>query len=157
MPVARYIVAGQNVDPKKTARAREFRREMTDAERVLWQRLRRNQLDGLHFRRQQVIGGFIVDFYCHSRGLVVEVDGGIHRQQQAYDTARDAAMQERGLRVLRLTNDEVNADVAAALKRIAEACRSEPNPLAPLPHGGRGECGEQQIGGWNGERSVRVG
>ncbi len=125
MVKARNIVVGQSVDPAKAARAKELRRDMTDAERALWQRLRCNQLDGLHFRRQQVIDGFIVDFYCHSKGVVVEVDGGLHHQQQSYDAQRDRVLCQRGLRVLRFTNDEVSADVAAVLKRIAAACRVE--------------------------------
>src|SRR4051812_33525571 len=75
------IVRGQWVEDEKLARAKELRREMTPAERLLWSHLRRNQLNGLHFRRQQVIEGFITDFYCHSAALVVEVDGRIHEEQ----------------------------------------------------------------------------
>ena len=96
---------------------------MTEAERLLWHHLRRNQLDGLHFRRQQVIDGFIVDFYCHTTGLVVEVDGGVHQQQQRYDSERDRVMSQRGLRVLRFANDELTRDLEAVLQRIAAACR----------------------------------
>ncbi len=57
------------------ARARELRREMTPAEKVLWQELRGNKL-GLHFRRQQIIAGFIADFYCYAASLIIEVDAG---------------------------------------------------------------------------------
>jgi len=69
---------------------------MTRAERVLWQRLKAGRLQGWHFRRQQVIDGFIVDFYCHAAGLVLEIDGGVHEQQREYDTERDAVLLARG-------------------------------------------------------------
>jgi very-short-patch-repair endonuclease len=58
---------------------------MTAEERLLWEALRRNTIDGLHFRRQQVIAGFIVDFYCHSAALAIEVDGAFHRETVDYD------------------------------------------------------------------------
>jgi very-short-patch-repair endonuclease len=95
---------------------------MTSAERILWEQLRRNQLDGLHFRRQQVIDGFIVDFYCHRKNLVIEVDGGIHQQQHSYDAEREQALSQCGLRVLRFTNDEVTKDLRSVLQCIAAAC-----------------------------------
>nr|WP_225894176.1 DUF559 domain-containing protein [Atlanticothrix silvestris] len=60
------IVIGQAINPDKMQLAREFRRQMTPAEKILWQHLRGNRLNGLHFRRQQIIDGFIVDFYCHT-------------------------------------------------------------------------------------------
>ena len=73
---------------KKLQRAKELRRDMTPAEKILWQELRANKL-GVHFRRQQVIEGFIVDFYCHKAALVVEVDGDIHDLQQEEDARRE--------------------------------------------------------------------
>ena len=72
------IIREQHVIPVKLARAKEFRRNMTLAEKILWRQLRRNQLGGYHFRRQQVIDGFIADFYCNAAKLIIEVDGGIH-------------------------------------------------------------------------------
>ncbi len=95
------IVIGQKVDPKKAARARELRHNMTDAERLLWQHLRANQLGGWHFRRQQVIAGYIVDFYCHAAGLAVELDGAVHESRADYDAERDQILTQHGLRVLR--------------------------------------------------------
>jgi very-short-patch-repair endonuclease len=95
---------------------------MTPDEEILWQRLRANRLDGWHFRRQQVIDGFIVDFYCHKAGLVVELDGPIHEGQVEYDAERDNALESRGLRVLRIKNEEVNQDLELVLGRILEAC-----------------------------------
>jgi very-short-patch-repair endonuclease len=116
------IITGQRVSAAKVERSRELRREMTDAERILWERLRGGRLNGLKFRRQQVIDGFIVDFYCHTVGLVIEVDGAVHRTQAIYDAQRERVLTARGLRVLRLSNDQVEQDIEGALKRIAEAC-----------------------------------
>ena len=87
MPV-KNIIPGQKVTKEKQERARELRREMTPAEKILWQELRANKL-GVHFRRQQVIQGFIVDFYCHKSALVIEVDGDIHDLQQEEDARRE--------------------------------------------------------------------
>ena len=75
------IVIGQKVSPEKVARAEELRQDMTPTEKILWAQLRTNRLDGLHFRRQQVIAGFIVDFYCHAAGLAVELDGRSRQQR----------------------------------------------------------------------------
>ena len=123
------IVTGQKVDPKKQARARELRRSMTPAERRLWHRLRADRLGGSHFRRQQIIAGFIVDFYCHKAGLVIEVDGPIHAQQKSEDTTRTAAISDHGLKVLRFSNQDVMNDLNGVLGRI-----SEDLPPSPLPH-----------------------
>jgi len=120
---ARNIVIGQSVEAVKVERARQLRKEMTPEEKLLWQHLRGGRLQGLHFRRQQVIDGFIVDFYCHAAGLVVEVDGPIHETQSDYDVERDRVLSGRGLGVVRLRNEEVIGDLAAVLNRIAAACR----------------------------------
>ncbi|MDH7486387.1 MAG: DUF559 domain-containing protein [Anaerolineae bacterium] len=122
---ARNIVIGQKVDAAKVQRAKELRRQMTKEERLLWQHLRANRLHGFHFRRQQIINGFIVDFYCHAAGLVVELDGEVHQQQVEYDTERDRILSARGLRILRFRNEEIRRDLPGVLTRIAEACREE--------------------------------
>lgn len=117
------IIIGQKIDPEKAARAKEFRRNMTEAEQLLWQRLRANRLGGWHFRRQQVIGGFIVDFYCHSAGLAIELDGPVHEYQADYDMERDRALQECGVRVLRIQNQEVFENLEVILQTINHACQ----------------------------------
>jgi very-short-patch-repair endonuclease len=119
---ARNIVIGQAADSVKLQRAKELRKEMTPEEKMLWQHLRGNRLQGLLFRRQQVIDGFIVDFYCHAAGLAVEVDGPIHEAQADYDAERDRVLSGRGLRMLRLRNEEVSGNLSAVLNRIAAAC-----------------------------------
>ncbi len=118
---SRNIVVGQRVSQTKLERARGLRRESTKAETELWKHLRTNRLNGLHFRRQQIIDGFIVDCYCHAAGLVVEVDGGVHQQQTEQDAERDAVLSRRGLRVLRVRNEEVMADLGTVLAKIVQA------------------------------------
>ena len=108
---------------------------MTQEEKVLWKHLRANRLDGYHFRRQQVIDGFIVDFYCHAAGLVVEVDGEVHRQQIDYDVERDRVLSKHGLSILRIMNEEVRENLSGVLSRIADACRGEiGNHTSLLPY-----------------------
>ena len=118
------IVTGQRIDTKKLARARELRKNMTPAERRLWSRLRANRLDGWHFRRQQIISGFIVDFYCHKARLVIEVDGPIHTQQPIEDAAREKALSEHGLKILRFTNREVMNNLNHVLQSISSQLES---------------------------------
>jgi very-short-patch-repair endonuclease len=121
MSLRRGITTGQKINPAKLERAQELRRNMTLAERRLWHRLRTNKLDGFHFRRQQIIDGFIVDFYCHAVGLVVEVDGAMHHEQLEYDVERERVLEARELRILRFRNEEVLTDIESVLTRIQAA------------------------------------
>ena len=116
MPV-KNIIPGQRVTKEKLQRAKELRRDMTSAEKILWQELRANKL-GVHFRRQQVIAGFIADFYCHKAALVVEVDGDIHDLQQEEDARREKVLHEMGLSILRFKNDEILRDLSSVVARI---------------------------------------
>ena len=120
MPI-KNIIPGQRVAKEKLERAREFRRDMTSTEAILWQELRGNKL-GIHFRRQQVIAGFIVDFYCHKAGLVIELDGSVHGgdEQKENDTERDKVLSEMGLRIVRFMNEDVIKDSPKILGRIRE-------------------------------------
>jgi very-short-patch-repair endonuclease len=118
MPV-KNIIPGQKVTKEKLQRAKELRREMTPAEKLLWQEVRAKKL-GVRFRRQQVIQGFIVDFYCHKAGLVVEVDGDIHDLQKEEDERREKVLREMGLRVIRFGNDEVVRSLSAVVGKIRE-------------------------------------
>lgn len=119
----RNIVVNGYVNTDKKMRAKQLRQEMTPAEKHLWQLLRRDQLGGFHFRRQQVIDGFIIDFYCHPAGLVVELDGRVHQQQKEDDIERDKALETRGLTVIRFANEEVLKETQQVLQRILENCR----------------------------------
>ena len=118
MPV-KNIIPGQPVTKEKLQRAKELRREMTPAEKILWQELRANKL-GVHFRRQQVVQGFIVDFYCHQASLVVEVDGDIHDLQKEEDERREKVLSALGLRIVRFGNDEVIRELSAVVGKIRE-------------------------------------
>jgi very-short-patch-repair endonuclease len=101
---------------------------MTLAEEELWQRLRGSQIQGLHFRRQQVIDGFITDFYCHEGGVVVEVDGEVHQLQLGHDKERDRIIAARGFAILRFTNDEVLKEPEKVVGRIAAECGARRTP-----------------------------
>ncbi len=106
------------------ARARQLRRDMTPAERKLWQRIRYGQLDGAHFRRQHAIGRFIVDFFCAKARLVIEVDGDIHAEQMEYDAERTKWLNEqKRYRVIRFTNDEIDHNLDGVVERIREALK----------------------------------
>ncbi|MDZ7953752.1 endonuclease domain-containing protein [Nostoc sp. DedQUE09] len=121
----RNIVIGYKADLVKVQRAKELRQQMTPEEKILWQHLRANRLNGLHFRRQQIINGFIADFYCHATALVIEVDGKIHEQQAEYDAERDKVLSARGLRLLRIKNQEVRHELDKVLMRISTACSQQ--------------------------------
>ncbi len=123
---AKNIVIGQPIDPEKAARAREFRRSMTAAEQILWQRLRGGRLGGFHFRRQQVIAGFIVDFYCHAASLAVELDGEIHETQVDYDLERERVLARHGVSVLRIPNQDVFNCIELVLNLVLKACEINP-------------------------------
>ena len=100
-------------------RARELRWSMTEAERRLWQLLRRKQLAGFRFRRQATLGPYIADFFCSKARLVIELDGASHTsdKQIAHDERRTRWMISNGLRVVRFTNREIFEDA----DRIADA------------------------------------
>ncbi len=106
------------IKPSTKANVRDLRREMTDAERLLWRHLRRRQVEGLKFRRQHPLGRFIVDFVCIEAALVIEVDGGQHGERQAQDAARTAWLNRQGYRVLRFWNNEVLNDIDAVRQAI---------------------------------------
>ncbi len=101
--------------------ARELRQKQTPAEDILWALLRRKNLVGLKFRRQQQLGPFIADFYCHRARLVIELDGGIHetRAQVGIDENRDFYLREHRLRVLRFSNQQILEDPESVLRQIA--------------------------------------
>jgi very-short-patch-repair endonuclease len=109
-------------------RARELRQRQTPAEAMLWQRLRRRQLKGYYFRRQQPIGGFIADFYCADAQLVIELDGGIHVLQADYDAARSKWLKTHGYQVIRFSNPQILQELPAVLEAILWACEADKSP-----------------------------
>jgi very-short-patch-repair endonuclease len=133
--MAKNFVIGQKIRSRTLEAAKYLRTNQTLQEKKLWERLRSNRLDGLHFRRQQVIDHFIVDFYCHSAGLVIELDGSVHvdPEQHAYDKERDQTIAQRGLRILRIHDSEIENGLEAVLERIRAAC--ELSPLSDMREG----------------------
>jgi very-short-patch-repair endonuclease len=108
---------------KIVAAARAQRRRPTPAEAKLWAALRGRQFAGLKFRRNHPFDRFVLDAFCVEHQIEVEVDGEIHAnpKQAAYDVERTACLAERGIRVLRFRNQEIEADLDRVLRRIAEA------------------------------------
>ena len=117
-------------------RAKELRKEQTPAERMLWRVLRDRAVNGLKFRRQHPLDGFVLDFFCPEVKLCVELDGGIHDSQVERDAERTAQLAARGLRVIRFRNEEVEDDMTSVLHRIAKAASSVPPTAEPrqAPH-----------------------
>ena len=118
------IVRGQKVSAERLTRAKELRRETTPAEKILWKELRANRLNGLHFRRQQIVHGYFADFYCHQKELIVELDGGIHNTQKQYDAEREAYLITLGFRIIRFKNEEVIKNLKSVLQKIVDECKN---------------------------------
>lgn len=132
-------------------RARDLRKNCTDAETLMWQLLRRNQLLEMGFRRQHPLGNYVLDFYCHEAKLVVELDGGQHNEvkQQSHDEKRTEYLMQQGLTVLRFWNNEVLENTEGVLQTVYEwlekyvdVLKSSPTPA--LPRGER-EQGQQRV------------
>ena len=124
--------------PKKTfSRACELREEMTLPEVVLWQALRKGQLAGLRFRRQHPVGPYILDFYCASARLAIEVDGLAHDTAEAahHDEQRRAWLAGRGIRVLRfIASDVLQDEKLQAVLLAIEGAVAQPPPARCAPH-----------------------
>ncbi|HEY0282345.1 MAG TPA: endonuclease domain-containing protein [Rhizomicrobium sp.] len=117
---------------RTTKRAKKLRRHMTDAEVILWSRLRGRAAEGFRFRRQHPIGPYIADFACAMTRLIVEVDGGTHSTDAEldHDRHRDAFLKSRGWRLFRVTNEDVYKRLDSVLEGI---CLHMP---PPRPTGG---------------------
>jgi very-short-patch-repair endonuclease len=109
-------------EPVKVLLSRAMRRHPTQAEARLWSVLRSRQLGGWKFRRQHVIVGYVVDFYCAELRLVVEVDGSVHEQLRADDEAREAHLRRAGAEVVRFSNGAVLDHLEEVLSVLAECC-----------------------------------
>ena len=119
----------------KASRARRLRSHQTDAERILWLRLRDRRLNGLKFRRQVPVDRYVVDF-CADAHLVIELDGGQHAT--ADETNRTKILEAMGYLVLRFWNNEVHENIDGVLESILNVLdRSEPPHPDPLPSGER--------------------
>lgn len=122
--------------PEQIRRARQLRADMTDAERLLWSKLSRGQLDGWRFRRQAPVGPYFADFLCMEARLIIEVDGGQHLEAQAlHDAQRDQWLRAQSFRVLRFWNDQVLNESENVVEAVRGALTPPPNPL-PQGEGG---------------------
>jgi very-short-patch-repair endonuclease len=107
--------------------SRRLRQEATPTEETLWQELRNRQL-GAKFRRQQPIGPFVADFYCHEKRLIIEVDGPIHQFQRAADAERDELLQAASFHVLRISTEDVEQSLPGVLLTIERELSRLPSP-----------------------------
>ncbi|MGH8027628.1 MAG: endonuclease domain-containing protein [Pseudoxanthomonas sp.] len=122
--------------------ARELRNRATDAERKLWQHLKNRQLNGMKFRRQYPIAGYVADFASPEIRLAIELDGGQHLERREYDQERTAKLACNGYRVLRFWNDDVllqTEHVLSEILRVIDATPPQPSPA----FAGEGAQGEE--------------
>ena len=111
--------------PNTFDKARLLRNSMTEAEKIVWDKLKNRKVFNARFRRQHPIGSFIVDFYCHEYKLAIEIDGEIHLKTEVneYDDGRTHDIEKFGIKILRFTNNEVftnlNKIIVEILKTIA--------------------------------------
>ncbi len=119
-------------------RARNLRRNMTDAERLLWRYLRDRQLHRWKFRRQHLIEPFIVDFVCLEQKLIIEIDGGQHALNEEADRKRSNNLIRHGYKIVRFWNNEVLKNIDSVLEVILSALSESPSPQ-PSPPRGEGE------------------
>jgi very-short-patch-repair endonuclease len=141
--------------------ARQLRKNMTDAERTLWQKIRRKQIEGYQFYRQKAIGHFIVDFYCPAAKLVIEVDGGQHYSEEGIrkDRARNGYLEGLGLTVLRFSDRDVFKNMTGVLDGIHAYLKNPPIPplergAKPLPPSHIGDKGISRVRPLDGKNAV---
>ena len=121
--------------PEALTHAKELRTNVTEAEKKLWHFLQQSNL-GYSFRRQHPVGDYITDFACIEKKIIIEIDGGQHGEQQAYDTKRTAFLEEAGFKVLRFWNNEVLENHEGVLQVVQEALKVEGHPPSPPASGG---------------------
>ena len=117
----------QNANSNTFKKAQWLRENETPAEKRLWDQLKGKRLEGYKFRRQHPVGKYILDFYCHAKKLVIEIDGEYHQErlQEWQDKERTANLKALGLSVVRFTNEEVFVDMDKVVGAIKEALRRE--------------------------------
>jgi very-short-patch-repair endonuclease len=133
----------------KTRFARYLRERETFTEKIAWNLLRRHGVMGLKFKRQFVVGNFILDFYCPQYKLAIEIDGSIHEHRKEYDAARQAILEREGLHFIRITAEEMETYPETLIDRIrAFVAGPHSSPHSPLPlrkaNGRRGGGGEER-------------
>ena len=131
--------------PEIFKRAKELRKNTTPGENNLWTILRKKHFEGYKFRRQHPIFKYIADFYCHELKLVIELDGGIHLnpEQAEYDRGRTLQLNELGIEVMRISNQEVWDDIDEVSFKILDKISRIRLPLPNPPPRGRENCNYQ--------------
>ncbi len=100
-------------------KARELRKSMTEAEKILWSYIRNRKLNGMYFRRQHPYGIYILDFYCFQANLAIEIDGKIHLKHHDYDHERTNYLESSGLKVIRFNNRDIENRIESVLDEIS--------------------------------------
>jgi very-short-patch-repair endonuclease len=121
MVFSRRVIEAQqslNASANIRSKAKELRKNMTVAEKILWGYLKNGQLNGMHFRRQHPYGIYILDFYCFKANLAIEVDGPIHLSKHEYDSERRKYIKSTGLQLLRFTNGDVEKRTNWVIRKI---------------------------------------
>jgi very-short-patch-repair endonuclease len=119
-------------------KAKDLRKNQTEAEQRIWSHLRLKQMGGFKFRRQHPIGKYSVDFVCLEKRLIIEVDGGQHDEQRTYDANRDAWLTSQGFRILRFWNNQIFKELDSVKETIFETLTPCGPPTLTLPlRGGR--------------------
>ncbi len=110
-------------NPALKERRRELRRNQTPAEKIIWERVRGRRLDGFRFLRQYSVGSYILDFYCPSKKLGIEIDGGQHRAKDGsmYDQERTSYLEGFGIKTIRIQNEEVIKNRQEVLSKILQS------------------------------------
>ncbi|MEK7503195.1 MAG: endonuclease domain-containing protein [Patescibacteria group bacterium] len=114
-----------------------LRKNMTPAETLVWNKIKDKKLGGHKFRRQYSVGRYVLDFYCPTKKLAVEIDGGYHKLADAklYDPVRQSEIESLGIKFIRFSNNDIENNIEKVLKEIKRACRITPSHLsskAPL-------------------------
>jgi very-short-patch-repair endonuclease len=124
-----YYGSNQNIEEN----AKELRHQETQTEKLLWEKLKGNKINGLKFRRQHPIAQFIADFYCHKAQLVIEIDGGIHLQNDVreYDDNRTFELEKLGLTAIRFSNEDIINRIDMVLEEIEKYVNTEKRPPTP--------------------------
>ncbi|MFH1684351.1 MAG: endonuclease domain-containing protein [Candidatus Margulisiibacteriota bacterium] len=109
--------------------ARMLRKDQTKSEKKVWELIRKRKFGGFKFRRQHVVEGFVLDFYCHELRLGIEVDGSVHLKQKDYDELRQEIIEAEGISIIRITNKDImessNKDILAKIEKMINRL---PNP-----------------------------
>ncbi len=116
-------------NPKLKERARELRKAGILSEVIFWNAVKNKQFLNLDFDRQKIIGNYIVDFYCKSLGLVVEIDGSSHVDKKEYDEKRDAFLESYGLKVVHIFDNEIKKNINGVMKYLEQVVNERENEL----------------------------